>query len=192
MGNYCVCDGKVRVIEYGDFPDELAHAKNSNGTRKFNSANLGIHLLNVDFVQRVVGESFRLPLMRAEKTVDYVDETGKPQQPSAPNAVKLETLVFDALPLASNTLLLEVDRAEEFSPVKKATGVDSLETAKRDQIARACRWLEAAGVNVPRKPNGEPDVTVAISPSFAIDREDVKPARDRLPTLKAGQAIYVT
>jgi len=57
---------------------------------------------------------------------------------------KLETFIFDVLLLAKNLRVLEVDRAEEFSPVKNLTGPDSLESAQRDQIRRACRWLEAA------------------------------------------------
>ncbi|GAG30148.1 unnamed protein product, partial [marine sediment metagenome] len=72
-----------------------------------------------------------------------------------------------------------------------ATGVDSLETSKRDQVRRACRWLESAGVAIPRKPNGEPDVTVAISPAFALDASDVEAQRDRLPLLRAGDSLHI-
>ena len=132
-----------------------------------------------------------MPFRRAEKSVAYIDESGSVRTVSNPNAVKLEMFVFDALPLARNALVLEVDRAEEFSPVKNASGVDSLETARRHQIARACRWLESAGVTVPRKPNGRPDVTIAISPAFALDAEDVKRQAHRLPTLRPGVNLYI-
>ncbi len=191
VGNVCVHDGKVVVIEYFDLPDELAHARNQDGSRKFDAGNPAIHLLNVDFVDRVVARSFQMPFRRADKAVAYVDQTGSLQEPTAPNAVKLEAFIFDVLPLAANPLLLEVDRAEEFSPVKNATGVDSLESSKRDQNARACRWLESAGVTVPRKPDGQPDVTIAISPSFALDAEDVKESRHQVPVLKPGGAVYI-
>ncbi len=191
VGNLCVADGKTIVVEYTDFPDEYAHAKNADGSRKFDAGNLAIHALDVDFVDRVVGRSFQLPFRRAEKAVAYLDENGTSQTPSTPNAVKLEMFVFDALPLAANPLVLEVDRAEEFSPVKNATGVDSLETSQRDQIARAYRWLEGAGIKVPREPGGQPDVTVAISPSYALDAEDVGEKRERLPSLKPGDSIYI-
>jgi len=75
--------------------------------------------------------------------------------------------------------------------VKNLTGVDSLESAKRDQIRRACRWLEAAGVSIPRGGDGEPNVTVAISPLFALEAEDVAAKADRLPSLEAGAAVYI-
>ena len=191
VGNVCVCDGKVRVIEYSDFPEELAHRKNADGARTFDAANLAIHLFNVDFIQRIVGESFRLPFRRVEKTVPCLDETGAPLRPSEPNAVKLEMFVFDALPLASNPLVFEVDRSEEFSPVKNATGTDSLETSQRDQIARACRWLASAGVNVPRHADGAPDVRVAISPIFALDADAVRTKKDSIPVLGAGDRVYL-
>jgi UDP-N-acetylglucosamine/UDP-N-acetylgalactosamine diphosphorylase len=191
VGNLCLHDGKLTVIEYSDFPDELAHARNEDGSRKFDAGNLAIHLLDVAFVDRVIARSFELPFRRAEKKIAHIDDNGTLVDPPEPNAIKLETFVFDASPLASNPLVLQVDRAEEFSPVKNATGVDSLETSKRDQVRRACRWLGSAGVNVPRRPDGEPDVTVAISPAFALDADDVRAQRDRLPSLGPGDTRYI-
>ena len=191
VGNVCVRDGKVQVIEYSDFPEKLAHRKNADGARTFDAANLAIHLFNVDFIQRIVGESFRLPFRRAEKAVPCIDESGVPLRPGEHNAVKLEMFVFDALPLADNPLVLEVDRSEEFSPVKNATGRDSLETSHRDQIARACNWLASAGVNVPRNADGRPDITVAISPAFAIDADTVRSKKASIPVLRAGDRVYL-
>jgi UDP-N-acetylglucosamine/UDP-N-acetylgalactosamine diphosphorylase len=191
VGNLCIKDGKLAVVEYSDFPNELARAKNEDGSRRFDAGNLAIHLLDVGFVERVIAKSFELPFRRAEKKVAFIDENGTQVDPPEPNAIKLETFVFDALPLANKPLVLAVDRAEEFSPVKNATGVDSLETSQRDQVRRACRWLEAAGVKVPRKPDGEPGVTVAISPAFALDAEDVATHRDRLPPLSPGDELYI-
>ncbi len=191
VGNLCLHNGKITLIEYSDFPPEGAHARNEDGSRKFNAANLAIHLLNVSFVEEVVGGSLKLPLRRAEKAVAYLDNDGSVRKPASPNAVKLETFVFDVLPLARNTILLEVDRTEEFSPIKNATGADSLETAKRDQIARACRWLQSAGIHIPRKPNGQPDVTIAISPLFALDIEDLLSKSRPIPALKSGDLRYI-
>ena len=159
--------------------------------RKFNAGNLAIHLLDVAFVERIAARSFQMPFRRAEKIVPHVDENGVSVDPTSPNAVKLEAFIFDAIPLAKNPLVLEVDRAEEFSPVKNATGVDSLETSQRDQVRRAFRSLEDARVPVPRKTDGEPDVTVVISPSFAVDIDEVTAKADRLPTLRPGDAVLL-
>jgi UDP-N-acetylglucosamine/UDP-N-acetylgalactosamine diphosphorylase len=46
-------------------------------------------------------------------------------RPERPNGVKFEMFVFDALPLAYNPLVIETLRADDFSPVKNAEGVDS-------------------------------------------------------------------
>ncbi|MCH8967009.1 MAG: UDPGP type 1 family protein [Planctomycetes bacterium] len=191
VGNLCLQAGKLRVIEYSELPSSLAHAGNEDGSRKFDAANLAIHLINVSLIERIIASSFALPYRRAEKKVPYINESGLRVEPDEPNAVKLETFVFDAVTLAKSPLVLEVARAEEFSPVKNLTGIDSLETAWRDQLLRTCRWLESAGVTIPRKPNGDPDVALAISPLFALDAEEVRRKRDRLPTLRAGDVIYI-
>jgi UDP-N-acetylglucosamine/UDP-N-acetylgalactosamine diphosphorylase len=191
VGNVCLADGKVSVIEYSELPEELAHARTESGRRKFDAANLAIHLIDVAFVERIVGTSFRLPFRRAVKAVPYMDSSGEIVEPEKPNAVKLETFVFDAFPHARHALVFEVDRAEEFSPVKNATGVDSLETSQRDQIRRACRWIEGAGVPVPRRPDGEPDVTVVVSPRFALDETDLRHHRSEIPELHPGDRLLL-
>jgi len=192
VGNVCMREGRVVVVEYSDFPSDLAHSKNSDGSRMFNVGNLAIHLLEVGFVDRIIARNFELPYRRAEKTVTWMDENGFQRTPPVPNAVKLEMFVFDALPLAANPLLLEIDRAEEFSPVKNAKGVDSVESAIRDQIRRAARWLDGAGVRVPRKPDGEPDVVIEVAPSYARNADDVRRRVTRPPELYSGETIYIS
>jgi len=191
VGNVCLADGKVTVIEYSELPLELARARRPDGRRLLDAANLAIHLIDVAFVERVIGRSFQMPFRRADKAVAHLDPGGTLVQAAEPNAVKLETFVFDVLPLARFPLVFQVERAEEFSPIKNALGLDSLETTRRDQIRRACRWLEAAGVLVPRRPDGAPDVTIAIAPSFALDASDVINRRANLPALRPGDALLL-
>ena len=99
--------------------------------------------------------------------------------------------MFDALAVATNPLVFQVDRAEEFSPVKNARGVDSVESAIRHQTDRAARWLEAAGIEVPRGADGTPDAMIEIAPSFALDAESVKMRSHDLPRLQSGVATYI-
>lgn len=192
VGNICSSGGKLSVIEYSDFPEELARARNPDGSRTFDAGNLAIHLLDVGFVDRLTRDGFELPYHRAEKTSTWLDENGFLRAPRSANAVKLESFVFDALPLAEKTLVLEVDRREEFSPVKSAKGVDSAESAIRDQIRRAARWLEAAGVVIPRKSNGEPDVVLEIAASYALSPLDIKARIKQPPVLQPGETIYIS
>ena len=138
-----------------DFPDELAHARNEDGSRKFDAGNLAIHLLDTTFVDRVIAQSFDLPYRRAEKKVAYIDDEGNRMDPVEPNAVKLETFVFDALPMAKSSIILETLREQEFAPVKNADGVDSAESSRQLLMERAADWLASAGATVPKKVDGK-------------------------------------
>src|SRR5258706_4950845 len=167
VGNFVLADGVLQVIEYSDLPESLAVQTKPDGSLRFNAGSIAIHALRVSFVDRLnSGGRLELPWHRAEKKVPYVDDARNHVKPDKPNAVKLEQFVFDAIPLAKNAIVYTTDRSEEFSGVKNAEGVDSPATCRRDQIRRAARWLEAAGVEVPTR-NGEPDAALEISPVFA-------------------------
>jgi len=191
VGNFCLVDGKVTVIEYSDLPDELAEKRNSDGSLVFNLGSIAIHLINVSFVEKLNCGGFSLPLHRAVKKVSHIDERGEQIEPTEPNGIKLESFVFDALPLASKSIILETKRSEEFGPVKNASGVDSAETAREMMIERAAGWLESTGVNVPRKVDGSVDAIIEIAPSFALEREDIKAKLDKIPEIKPNDKIYL-
>ena len=59
-----------------------------------------------------------------------MDETGNVVKPEKPNGYKFETLVLDMIHRMDNCLSFEVEREKEFAPIKNATGVDSLESAR--------------------------------------------------------------
>jgi UDP-N-acetylglucosamine/UDP-N-acetylgalactosamine diphosphorylase len=69
---------------------------------------------------------------------------------------------------------METDRVDEFAPIKNADGNDSPATCSAIQTLRAARWLQAAGCEVPHKPDGSPDCVLELSPRLAFDGEDVK------------------
>ncbi len=178
VGNFCVGDGKLMVIEYSDLPDDVAEQADSEGNLKFNAGSIAIHVISVAFIDRLTsGGSLQLPWHRADKKVPHLGEP----DPQSPNGVKLEQFVFDAIPLAGNAIVYETMRSEEFSPVKNAEGGDSPATSRRDQVRRAARWLKAADVEVPTLSDGEPDAVLEISPLFA-DSADALKERDLPPT----------
>ncbi|HEY7086457.1 MAG TPA: UDPGP type 1 family protein [Tepidisphaeraceae bacterium] len=191
VGNFVMGDGVLQVIEYSDLPEALALKTNPDGSLMFNAGSIAIHALRVSFIERLnSGGQLMLPWHRAEKKVPYVDESGKEVKPDKPNAVKLEQFVFDAIPLAKNAIVYTTDRAEEFSPVKNAEGVDSPATSRRDQIRRAARWLREAGVEVPMK-DGEPDATIEISPMLATSADKLMGRSLPLSSIKHGQVVYL-
>ena len=191
VGNFCLVDGKVTVIEYSDLPDEAAEKRSSDGSLVFELGSIGIHIINRDFVEQLNADGFSLPLHRAVKKIEHINQTGKLITPAVPNGVKLESFVFDAIPLASNSVILETLRSEEFAPAKNATGVDSAESAKAIAVERAAGWLEEAGVKIPKKADGSADCLIEIAPSFALEKEDIRSKLDRIPAIKAGDKVYL-
>jgi UDP-N-acetylglucosamine/UDP-N-acetylgalactosamine diphosphorylase len=193
VGNFCLADGRLTVIEYSDLPDELAHARNPDGTRRFDAGSIAIHVLSRTFVERLTHSdgAERLPWHRAEKKVALIDAAGQRVVPDAPNAIKLEMFVFDAIALAHKPLVMYTRRTEEFSPVKNAEGTDSPATARRDLVGRAARWLETCGCQVPRDAGGEPDLPIEISPAFALDADDLRERLVGPPELKPGQPLLL-
>ena len=191
LGNFCLADGKVMVIEYSDLPDELAEKKNPDGSLVFELGSIAIHIISVDFVDRLNNHGFILPMHRAVKKIAHINDNGQRVEPKEPNGVKLESFVFDALPLARKSIILQTLRSEEFAPTKNATGVDSAQTSRQMMVDRAAVWLESAGVKIPRKPDGSPDCVIEISPSFALTKNEVAKKLDKIPTIKPGDKIYL-
>ena len=192
LGNFCLVDGKTTVIEYSDMPEDLARQTNEDGRLRFGAGSIAIHILSRSFVERLTSaQGASLPFHRAEKKVPYVNESGELVTPAEPNAVKLEMFVFDALPLARETVILETRRSEEFSPIKNSEGEDSPATSLHDQIRRAASWLEAAGISVPRDANGQVAAVLEISPLFADSAEELKRNVDPDLTIGTGQSLYL-
>jgi len=191
IGNFCLVDGKVTVIEYSDLPDELAAKRSPEGSLVFELGSIAIHIINRSFVERLNSEDFALPLHRAVKKIPHIDSEGRLVDPAEPNGIKLESFVFDALPLASRSIILETKRSEEFAPLKNRTGVDSVESARKMMVARAAAWLESAGVAVPSKQDGSVDCLIEIAPSFALERGDVEAKIDQIPEIKPRDKLYL-
>jgi len=191
VGNFCVADGKLTVIEYSDLPDDLAEKENPDGSLVFGLGSIAIHIISTAFVEKLNAKGFSLPIHRAAKKIPYIDSQGNRVEPDEPNGVKLETFVFDALPLAANSIILETVRKEEFAPTKNATGIDSVEATKQMMIGRAADWLEFAGVKIPRKSDGSPDCTLEIAPGFAVYKEDIAEKLDQVPAITSGQSVFI-
>jgi len=84
--------------------------------------------------------------------------------------------VFDAIPLCEQSIVYEVDRVDEFAPIKNAEGNDSPASSARLQTERAAAWLETRGVSVPKRADGSPDCVLEISPRTAMRPEELDAA----------------
>lgn len=148
-------NGKPDVIEYSEIDKELAEAHDNKNSSmlKFRAANIVQHYYSFDFLESTETWMDRLPHHVARKKIPYLDpQTGEKVKPEKPNGVKLEQFVFDVFPFIDldKFACLEVDRADEFSPLKNArgTGQDDPDTSKRDIMEQGARWIKAAGGTV--------------------------------------------
>lgn len=178
IGIIAEIDGRPGVVEYSDLDDALREARDDGGGLRFAQGSIAIHVLRVGFLVR---EGLDLPLHLARKRVRALIPAPGGADTEDREAVKFEMFIFDAIPLADRALFFEVDRAEEFAPLKNREGTDSIETCRRGQVEKAARWLETCGVTVPRGPDGRPRHLLEISPRFALDRDELAAKRGFLP-----------
>ncbi len=171
LGVVVECGGRNRIVEYTELTAEQKHARTPEGKLRFNAGSVAIHIFSTAFLRRAA--SIAMPLHVAHKKVPFCDGKGKTVKPDKPNAYKFEKFIFDVLPRAKRSMVLEFKREDEFSPVKNAAGADSPETVRTDMISKCARWFEQCGVKVPRGRDRCPSVLLEIDPCFAIDAEEL-------------------
>ena len=109
--------------------------------------------------------------------------TGELVSPLTPNGIKLELFIFDVFPFTRSMRVLEVDRAEEFSPLKNAPGSkdgDSPETSRADIMAQHVRFVDRAGGSVIKGPSHtEANTVFEISPLVSYAGEGLESLKGR-------------
>ena len=170
VGNVVSIDGRVQIIEYSDLnplPDEIVLRTDGEGQPIFWAGNTAIHAIGAAFLRRMAASDAALPFHLAQKKVPYLDDAGRLVEPAEVNAIKFERFIFDLLPWAEQAIVMEIDPAEAFRPVKNASGevTDTPESVQAAMMALHRRWLRAAGAQV------ADDVQVEIGPHFALDAE---------------------
>lgn len=184
VGHFCQRRGQVVVVEYSDLPAALQAEQDAAGQLRYLAGSIAIHLLDREFIRRMArgGEgAAMLPFHRADKKIPTVDVAGAAVKPDKPNGVKFELFVFDALPFARNPVVIETARADDFSPVKNADGVDSPQTSRDDQCRQFTRWLKQQGVAISTDETGLPAIKLEVSPLFGYDPETFGESWQKLP-----------
>lgn len=192
VGVFCSVDGRTEIIEYSDLDEGLAKQTESDGRLSFIAGSIAIHVISVAFIERVLNDpDATLPYHKALKKVPHFDlATGLMVTPESNNAVKLEKFVFDGIPIASRSIVVETDRVEEFAPVKNATGTDSIVSSKQLQTLRAARWLETHGVSIPKHADGSIDATIEIGALTATCAEDLA-GKDLPKSIEPGATVVL-
>ena len=163
------------MIEYSDLPAELAELREPDGGLQLWAGSIAVHVLERAFVERLVEGDVRLPFHRAIKKVPFVDDQrrGRPgPRPPTPSSSSGSSSTPCRWP--SGSPLVETDRAVEFEPLKNATGPDSPATVRQRMSDQFADWLEAAGAEVERRPDGSVPFGIEISPLYALDAAELK------------------
>jgi UDP-N-acetylglucosamine/UDP-N-acetylgalactosamine diphosphorylase len=138
-------EGSIGVIEYTEIGAERSSRKDERGERVFDAANIAIHLVSLTFLHQAAEKMKSFQQYHAAKKAipttvmaDPVKNDGKR------NGWKIEAFIFDLfqfVPL-SKVRLMEVERAEEFAPIKNS---DSEEPGKvnPDSPASAVALLQS-------------------------------------------------
>ncbi|KDQ15599.1 hypothetical protein BOTBODRAFT_54497 [Botryobasidium botryosum FD-172 SS1] len=153
VGVIALRGGKFGVVEYSEISQEQTERRDPKNPEElaFRAANIANHVFSTAFLARVESFESEMAFHIARKKIPHVDlQTGQVVKPSTPNGMKLELFVFDVFPHAQQLVILEVDRREEFSPLKNAPGSksDNPETSRADLLSQQRRFLEAAGATV--------------------------------------------
>jgi UDP-N-acetylglucosamine/UDP-N-acetylgalactosamine diphosphorylase len=170
VGNVVGVDGRLMVIEYSDLPDDVARKTHADGSLAIWAGSIAVHVFDLDFLSRAKDQADSLPYHVAHKKVAYIDAEGNRVEPDKANAIKFERFIFDLMPSARNAIVVEVDPASAFAPLKNASGAaaDTPESVKV-QISELHRfWLREAGAQV------ADGVAVEISPFYALDAEELQ------------------
>jgi len=178
VGNFVIADGKPRIIEYMELPDDARDMKDGGGIPVFWAGSIGIHFINISFIKDLNKNGFALPYHRQVKKI----RQGKGMEKEI---WKFETFIFDALPLAGKVCCVETPRDEEFAPLKNKEGDDSPEEVKNLMLNFFRKQLAEAGIEVP------PGVKVEISPLAEQDNKDTLAKKVKESLSSGRKDIYV-
>ncbi|KAI8351923.1 nucleotide-diphospho-sugar transferase [Mortierella sp. GBAus27b] len=181
VGVVCVRNNAFNVVEYSEIDAEVANRLNpKNGQLAFGAGNIANHFYTLDFLNRVEAIESELEYHIARKKIKSVDiATGDIISPKAPNGMKLEMFVFDVFPFTERMAVFEVDRREEFSPLKNApgSGADCPETSRSDILSQHYRFIENAGGKIvigEEDPKDDGVATLEISPLVSYSGEGLR------------------
>ncbi|ERF68789.1 hypothetical protein EPUS_06233 [Endocarpon pusillum Z07020] len=184
VGLILLKNGKPDVVEYSEISKDVAEATDPKhpDVLKFRAANIVNHYYSFRFLETIEDWSQKLPHHVARKKIPHVDtQSGETIKPEKPNGIKLEQFVFDVFPFLSleQFASFEVDRKDEFSPLKNArgTGEDDPDTSRKDILDQGTQWVKAAGATVISDSGTEAEVEV--SPLISYGREGLQYLKGR-------------
>jgi len=159
-------DGKIGVMEYFDLSKDKQILRDSEGRLIFCMGNIAIHLFKRSFIEEInSGINFSLPYHLAKKKIKAYSKNKNIDV----DGYKFEKFIFDSLNFSRKSIILEIEREDEFAPIKNKDGLDSIETAAELMSNLSRKWLLGRGVRIPEEVN-----VIEISPLLAVEPDDLK------------------
>ncbi|MCM1133255.1 MAG: UDPGP type 1 family protein [Ruminococcus flavefaciens] len=128
VGAMCLENGMPSIIEYYELTEEMANQRLSDGELAYRFGVTLNYLFRMDKLEEINNNKLSVHIVR--KKIPYIDENGCKIAPEEPNGYKFELLILDMIHMYDSCLPYEVVRRKEFAPVKNASGVDSIDTAR--------------------------------------------------------------
>lgn len=179
VGVMALIDGKPGVIEYSEIDPQMRSMRDESGELVYNYSHICINNFTRQFLQDIA--DYHLDTLRyhiAKKKIPHANEEGKRVEPPKENGWKLEMFIFDSFQYSKKMVALEVNREEEFSPLKNGAGApkDSPETCLADTCRLYTKYIIKAGGSVITDNKASPKVppVVEISPLVSYAGEDLE------------------
>jgi UDP-N-acetylglucosamine/UDP-N-acetylgalactosamine diphosphorylase len=161
-------NGKIKIIEYSDTPEEIANLRNQkNGQLVFNNGSINTFFIRVDFLKSHYQEMCELPVHCVKKNIRVLDTSGYLPDSRVICGIKLETKIFDICQYTQKVTLVMANRNEEFSPLKNKDGLESYSTVFEDLQTLFLGWMKCAGITF----SAGLIKKIEISPLFAVDQD---------------------
>lgn len=174
VGVHCLCDGVYRVIEYSEldiYPQLLE--TDPEGNMKFFAGNPAMHIISLDFVEKVYHQLHNFPWHKAFKKIPYINEQGELIKPDKPNGYKFETFIFDALRFTKHPpVAVEIQRQGEYTPIKQFEGDNSVVSARKSMTQFWGTWLKKAGYEIESYLQQNNNFHIEISPIFSLTEKE--------------------
>ena len=111
-----------------DFTEVMIEQTDKDGEYCFRDVNILAHLFSVTAIEQMARVD--LKYHRAFKKNTFINDEGMKQVPEEPNCFKFENFIFDSFNYFDDVLVLRVNRADEFAPIKDFKSINNPDTAK--------------------------------------------------------------
>ncbi len=174
VGVFCQFNGVTGVIAFNALSEEDRERRAADGSLVFSAADIGNSIFSLDFLRQLKDQGCSLPHHAVPEIRPYVNKRGRLVRPTEPNSIRFKTYLFDALRDATRAPIVEVERQEEFSPIRNTGGKNSPQTAQRDLSHLYALWLKGACPENATGNGKELGRAIEISPLYAMDAAELK------------------